>query len=219
MKLRFFVFLLALANLVFFAYVQGWFGLWGWQARAQSEPQHLQNQLHPDALALVQARNEQQKAARDNPTQCLLSPLLGAQMAAPVLKQIQASLPAQSWQSIPLNTPGRWMIYMGRYPDEQAVARKKDELKRFRVSAFDTVPPAYQPGFSLGGFDDLSHAEAALKENIRKAEESVAKGKVIYSGTPEEFHATKNPVVRDFIEGNAPEDEDMLALMSRSQGS
>jgi len=164
MKLRFFVFLLALANLVFFAYVQGWFGLWGWQARAQSEPQHLQNQLHPDALALVQARNEQQKAARDNPTQCLLSPLLGAQMAAPVLKQIQASLPAQSWQSIPLNTPGRWMIYMGRYPDEQAVARKKDELKRFRVSAFDTVPPAYQPGFSLGGFDDLSHAEAALKQ-------------------------------------------------------
>jgi phospholipid/cholesterol/gamma-HCH transport system ATP-binding protein len=45
----------------------------------------------------------------------------------------------------------------------------------------------------------------------------VHKGRIIAVGTPEEFRSSTNPLVRNFIEGNAPEDEDMAALVA-SQG-
>lgn len=44
----------------------------------------------------------------------------------------------------------------------------------------------------------------------------VHKGRVIATGTPDEFRASRDPTVRNFIEGNAPEDEDMAALLARS---
>ncbi len=44
----------------------------------------------------------------------------------------------------------------------------------------------------------------------------VGRGKVIAFGTKEEFKATTDPYVRDFIEGRAPESEDVGALLSSS---
>ena len=42
-------------------------------------------------------------------------------------------------------------------------------------------------------------------------------GGVVYSGTPDEIRAARDPYVRDFIEGNAPQDEDTQTLL-RSAG-
>ena len=42
-------------------------------------------------------------------------------------------------------------------------------------------------------------------------------GYVIFSGTPDELLASGDPLVRDFIEGNAPVDEDTETLL-RSAG-
>jgi phospholipid/cholesterol/gamma-HCH transport system ATP-binding protein len=44
----------------------------------------------------------------------------------------------------------------------------------------------------------------------------IGRGRVLLVGTKEEFRATKNPVVRDFIEGRAPETEDVASLLSSS---
>jgi phospholipid/cholesterol/gamma-HCH transport system ATP-binding protein len=46
----------------------------------------------------------------------------------------------------------------------------------------------------------------------------VHKGRIIANGTPEDFRTSTNPLVRNFIEGNAPEDEDMAALVARHGG-
>jgi phospholipid/cholesterol/gamma-HCH transport system ATP-binding protein len=45
----------------------------------------------------------------------------------------------------------------------------------------------------------------------------IHEGFVIFSGTPDELRASNNPQVRDFIEGNAPVDEDTETLL-RSAG-
>jgi phospholipid/cholesterol/gamma-HCH transport system ATP-binding protein len=45
----------------------------------------------------------------------------------------------------------------------------------------------------------------------------IHEGFVIFSGTPDELRASENPQVRDFIEGNAPVDEDTQTLL-RSAG-
>jgi phospholipid/cholesterol/gamma-HCH transport system ATP-binding protein len=38
-------------------------------------------------------------------------------------------------------------------------------------------------------------------------------GYVIFSGTPDELQASEEPLVRDFLEGNAPVDEDTETLL------
>lgn len=44
----------------------------------------------------------------------------------------------------------------------------------------------------------------------------IGKGRVLLVGTPQEFRATTNTVVRDFIEGRAPVGEDVVSLLSSS---
>lgn len=43
----------------------------------------------------------------------------------------------------------------------------------------------------------------------------VHKGRIIEEGSPERFRQSTNPYVYDFINGNAPEDDDMAALKAR----
>jgi phospholipid/cholesterol/gamma-HCH transport system ATP-binding protein len=44
----------------------------------------------------------------------------------------------------------------------------------------------------------------------------IGRGRILLVATKEEFRNTSNPVVRDFIEGRAPEAEDVAALLSSS---
>jgi phospholipid/cholesterol/gamma-HCH transport system ATP-binding protein len=44
----------------------------------------------------------------------------------------------------------------------------------------------------------------------------IGKGRMLLVGTKEEFKHTRNMVVRDFIEGNAPETEDVASLLASS---
>ncbi len=44
----------------------------------------------------------------------------------------------------------------------------------------------------------------------------IGKGRLLLVGTKEEFRATTNPAVSDFIEGRAPEAEDVASLLSSS---
>jgi phospholipid/cholesterol/gamma-HCH transport system ATP-binding protein len=44
----------------------------------------------------------------------------------------------------------------------------------------------------------------------------IGKGKLVMQGTPEDFRRTRDPYVRDFIDGKAPEVEDVSVLLSTS---
>lgn len=66
-------------------------------------------------------------------------------------------------------SPGNWMVYMGRFVDDDAWQRKADELKRLNLK-FDRVnaPPALEPGLSLGAFGSAAEAAARLAELARR---------------------------------------------------
>jgi hypothetical protein len=164
MKLRFFVLLLLLANVLYALWGQGLFAAWGLQPKAVHEPQWLAQQLRPDALQLRQDQKLRQQAQRNNPTQCLLSPLLDRASAQKIESLAAASLPAGSWQSLPIKTPGQWMIYMGRYPNEAALSKKRQELARLRISPIEAAPTEYQPGLSLGYFDNAEQAQSSWNQ-------------------------------------------------------
>lgn len=44
----------------------------------------------------------------------------------------------------------------------------------------------------------------------------IGRGRILLVGTKDDFQNTRNPAVRDFIEGRAPETEDVAALLSSS---
>lgn len=44
----------------------------------------------------------------------------------------------------------------------------------------------------------------------------IGKGRLVMQGTPEDFRRTQNPYIRDFIDGKAPEVEDVSVLLSTS---
>jgi hypothetical protein len=44
----------------------------------------------------------------------------------------------------------------------------------------------------------------------------IGRGRILLVGSKEDFRNTRNPAVRDFIEGHAPEIEDVASLLSSS---
>lgn len=67
--------------------------------------------------------------------------------------------------------PGKWMVYMGKYPDAGSARKKYAELERLNMPGEYVLIkdlPAYTPGISLGFFRDQSRANARLNE-VQKA--------------------------------------------------
>lgn len=89
-------------------------------------------------------------------------PLDGGQAEA-VRKALAAALPAGVWRLEAMVEPARWMVFMGKYDDDETLARKKDELARLKVTFDPAVGPAWARGLSLGRFGSEGNAKAALK--------------------------------------------------------
>ncbi|MBL0243749.1 MAG: hypothetical protein IPQ22_07005 [Rhodoferax sp.] len=58
--------------------------------------------------------------------------------------------------------PARWIVYMGKFANAEALAKKRDELAVMNLVAQALGNPDLEPGFSLGGFDTQAAAAAEL---------------------------------------------------------
>ena len=79
----------------------------------------------------------------------------------------QSALPTNSWKFDPTPVPGRWMVYIGKLPDDEAVAKKRAELKNLQID-YDRPGPAFEPGLSLGRFSTDEAAQRALTQLTSK---------------------------------------------------
>ena len=73
-----------------------------------------------------------------------------------------SGLPRSSWQLSEARTGGRWVVYMGRYNDEQ-LDKKRAELRLLDVP-FRTLPPPLGPGLALGTYSTEEAAQQGLKD-------------------------------------------------------
>jgi hypothetical protein len=97
---------------------------------------------------------------------CLESdPLTPAQWTSLAQALGRAGVPADAIGERRQPQASRWMVYMGRYADEQTWQRKADELRRLNLK-FERVsaPPGLDPGLSLGLFGSAEEAAARLDE-------------------------------------------------------
>ncbi|WP_295852170.1 SPOR domain-containing protein [uncultured Xylophilus sp.] len=171
--LRALVLLLVLANGAYYAWSHGALGGWGAEPASQAEPQRIAQQIRPEALRVLTADEARRSAAAPPPAppsegECLQASLFGEAEAAVLRERATALLPVGSWQLVPGGTPARWIVYMGRYADEDLLARKRAELRARRVSFETPASAALQPGLSLGSFPSQKAAEEALVDLSRR---------------------------------------------------
>ena len=165
--LRALVVILLLANAAFFAWTQGWLdSAVGVRASDDRDPQRLARQVRPEAVRLLPA---QEPVLLKPVTRCLeAGPFDAAEMAA--AEAALAASPAASalagrWSRLSTETPGLWMIAVGRAAPHEAQLKKLAELKRLDI-AVEVVKAASgtDETLSIGQFDSLAAAKAALEQ-------------------------------------------------------
>jgi hypothetical protein len=164
--LRLLVLFLILANGVYFAWSDGWLRAYGFAPSQQSEPQRLAQQIKPEALRLLTPaefkRVEAQVHAEKVPKECLhAGPFDDAQSAA-LRRALESALPSGSWQLDAVVVPARWIVYMGKFANAEAMAKKRGELAAMNLVPQPMNNPDLEPGLSLGGFETQAAAAAEL---------------------------------------------------------
>lgn len=149
--LRLAVIVLLLANAGYYAWSHGWLRSWGLAPVEQSEPQRMAQQIRPETLRILRARetppvapsvaSEAPASAPPAPaamaasapaTVCLQAGTLD-QRQADAVRTAAAALPQGSWSLESTPIPGRWMVYLGRFADDEALDKKRAELRARKV--------------------------------------------------------------------------------------
>jgi len=170
--LRSFVLALLLINGVYFAWSQGFLQSLGFAPAAQTEPQRLVQQIKPEAL---QVRTAQELRLAEAPPEapkpgtCWQAGVFdGAQGTLLREALVAADLPAGSWSLDPVNEPVRWIVYIGKFANAEALAKKRAELAAFKLKFQPLNDPALRPGLSLGGYETQAAAKAALAALVQR---------------------------------------------------
>ncbi len=216
--LRLLILLLLLANLLFFAWSQGLLALFGFAPATQREPQRLGNQIRPElvqvlpASASVTGGGAAPAAAEQPPatsaeanttttsvtattSQCLQAgPFDAAQTER--LRAALESWPLQAWQLDSVSESGRWLVYMGKYPNEASAERKRAELRALAITPEQLTNPALAPGISLGAYDNQANARTRLAELTRRG---VRTARVLQETPPLQGQVLKLPQVDDSL--------------------
>lgn len=103
-------------------------------------------------------------------------------------------LPASGFSFTEVRSGGRWIVYMGRYDNQQQVDRKKDELRALGVSFREINAPGLAPGLALGTYS----SEAAAQQALQKAErDGIRTAKVAQERAESQSVTVRLPAITD----------------------
>ena len=197
--LRLLVLALVLANAGYFAWTQGLLADYGFAPIAQAEPQRLAQQIRPEAMRLLttidtrQLENTSTAAAAPAPApECLQAGLFTPEQTTTLRAGLESSLPIGSWSLESSTEPGRWIVYMGKYANEDALAKKRSELRGMSVPFEPLINLALGPGLSLGHFTTQAEAE---RELAKVATRGVRTAKVVLEQPEARGQLLKLPAV------------------------
>ncbi len=164
--LRALVVLLLLANAAFFAWTQGWLdSVVGVRASDDRDTQRLTRQVRPEDVRLLPA---QEPVLLKPVTRCLEAGPFDATEVSAAEAALAASPAASAlagrFSRLSTETPGVWIIAVGRAAPHEAQLKKLAELKRLDI-AVEVVKAASgtDETLSIGRFGSLDAAKAALE--------------------------------------------------------
>ena len=188
--LRWVITLLVLANVGFYTWSHGHLASLGFAPVEQHEPERMKAQIKPELMRLLNAPEpafETPAVSPHNvpspvetappptgleatlpPTAWWLVKGFTPEQTSPLEKRmLELALPKGSWRIDEESSGGRWVVYMGRYNDDQ-LGRKKDELREIKVEFRTLTAPPLGPGLALGTYSTEAAAEQGLKDVLRK---------------------------------------------------
>lgn len=164
--LRLLLLVLVLANGVYLAWTSGWLRPYGFAPALQNEPLRVAQQISPDAVSVLSKGEfkqvEAQVQADQAPKECLEAGTFDETQATALRSALEATLPSGAWQLAARAEPARWIVYMGKYPNAEAQAKKRKELQEMNFKLYALSNPALEIGLSLGGFATKAAANAEL---------------------------------------------------------
>jgi hypothetical protein len=185
--LRFFVLLLLLANGVFFAWSQGYINPFGFASTAKSESFRLAEQIEPERMVIknIEATPTATNAASSTPpptivptptpvqavtttTTCLAAGAFNDRQSALLKQTLNTKLPDLRWRFDAVNVPARWIVYMGKYPNDNARELKKKQLDQIKVRYEELSEGNLEPGLSLGSHTTQAMANQALQQLVKQ---------------------------------------------------
>lgn len=109
------------------------------------------------------------------------------------------------WQLGEIRSPGRWIVYMGRYDNAEQANRKKAELRGLGIEFRDVNTSGLTPGIALGTFS----SEEAAQEGLQQAERrNVRTARVVQERAESVSYSLRLPAIgetlRARIEGLGP---------------
>lgn len=175
------VLILLSANALYFGWSQGMLAPYGLSPTSGSEPNRVHEQLQPQALQPLGAQ-EVARLERPAPPECLTSGPWENEQADGLRPALETALPPGSWAFETISPPQRWIVYMGKYPNQETLKRKLAQLAPLRSLKPETPrDPGLQPGISLGRFDSEAAAQAEL---LRMNGLGVRTAKVVLENEP-----------------------------------
>ncbi len=170
--LRFTVLFLALVNGAYLAWSEGMLAAWGFAPAATREPERLTQQIRPEAIRVLRAdevrRIEAMPQGVAKASECLLAGGFDEAQSVALRRVLETSLPGGGWEFEAASEPGRWIVYMGKYPNAQALAAKRSELSSLNLKYEPLGNATLEPGLSLGGYASQGEAESALAALARR---------------------------------------------------
>ncbi len=169
--------LMLLANGLYFAWHQGHLAVLGWAPSSVTEPHRVGQQLKADGLKVLSPDAAKRlEALANKPLECLISAPLEPTQVQALRDALPQLVGALGWQIDVSTEPARWIAYMGKYANADALTRKKAELRQLGVN-FELLRRAdLEPGLSLGTAATRAEAEQLLAS---AAQRGVRTGRVL----------------------------------------
>lgn len=184
--LRLFALLLLIANGLFFAWSMGYLSTWGFTSSAASfsknESFRLTEQIEPERIVIKQSgatplpaqapATAQIQTPTPTPaiatTFCLTAGAFNDRQSNAIKQALNAKLPDVRWRFDMVSMPARWIVYMGKYPNNNARDQKKNQLDQINVSYEVLTEGNLEPGLSLGSHATQAAANQALQQLIKQ---------------------------------------------------
>jgi hypothetical protein len=197
--LRFLLLALILANGVFYGWSHGLFRAYGFAPEQQSEPQRIAQQIQPELVSILTPgeRNAGEAAPRPvvaNGKECLQAGPFDETQATALRGSLEKELQQGVWQLEAQLVPARWIIYMGRYPNADMLAKKRAELANMNLKIEALQNPALEIGISLGAFETQALATVELS---RLAQRGIRTARVVQERQEARMWRLRVPAVSD----------------------
>ena len=128
------------------------------EEKPEAKPEPKEKAEKPEPVAAKEVKE---------PESCYQASGIEEKQADTIRRALASGKLKSDWDLIASHQNGRWMVYMGKFPDAEFLDRKRGELRLMNID-FDRAGGNLEPGLSLGRFSTEEAAQRQLATFTRQ---------------------------------------------------